>query len=71
MRRVAIVPGLAVILLLALAFSGGPTSEVLGRLAFGWLAYPVRVFPKVTIVWDGAATGLVCLCCSRSGCTAF
>ena len=33
----------------------------LGGLAFGWLAYPARVFPRVRVAWDGVATGVVCL----------
>jgi prepilin-type processing-associated H-X9-DG protein len=61
MQRAAIITGVCIVLGLALALYGGPTSEVLGRLAFGWLFYPARVFPRVTIVWDGVATGLVCL----------
>jgi prepilin-type processing-associated H-X9-DG protein len=61
MQRVGIVTGVAVVLGLALASHWGPTSEVLGGLAFGWLFYPARVFPRVTIAWGGVATGLVCL----------
>lgn len=61
MRRVAIVTGLAVILCVSLASYGGLMIDVLGGLAFGWLAYPARVLPKVTIAWDGVAMGLICL----------
>ena len=61
MQRVAVVTGVVIILGLALVSYGGPTSEALGRLAFGWLSYPIRVFPRVTIAWAGVATCLVCL----------
>lgn len=61
MRRVAIRAGVAVVILLVIAWHGGPTGDVLGGLAFGWLAYPARILPRVTINGAGVATGLVCL----------
>ena len=61
MQRVAIISGVVIVLGLALVSYAGPTSEVLGSAAFGWLFYPARVFPKVTVAWAGVATGLVCL----------
>ena len=59
MRRVAIVTGVAIVLCLSVASHQGPTPEVLGGLAFGWLAYPARVLPRVTVAWHGVATGVV------------
>jgi prepilin-type processing-associated H-X9-DG protein len=61
MRRIAVLGGIAVSLCLMLAWQGGPAFDTLSGLAFGWLAYPARVLPRVTIGWDGVSTGIVCL----------
>jgi prepilin-type processing-associated H-X9-DG protein len=61
MRLVATKAGVAVVILLLLAWHGGLIGDMLGGLAFGWSAYPARVLPRVTVNWAGVATGLVCL----------
>ncbi|MEO8494491.1 MAG: hypothetical protein ABI614_05450 [Planctomycetota bacterium] len=44
--------------------------EMLVDLLFGWMAFALRVFPQVSIRWDGLAIFgvgfLVALCCARS-----
>ncbi|WP_406697276.1 hypothetical protein V5E97_00410 [Singulisphaera sp. Ch08] len=60
-RRVIIITGVVLLFGLLFVWYGRPTLEVLGVLAFGWLTYPARGLPRVTIAWDGVATGSVCL----------
>ena len=56
-RSLGVVAALGV----ALASACWPAFEAVLCLAFGWVAYSMRVLPRVTIAWDGVATGVVCL----------
>ncbi|SIO66713.1 hypothetical protein SAMN05444166_8192 [Singulisphaera sp. GP187] len=60
-RTIAIITTVVIVLGLLFAWRGMLTIEILGTLAFGWLTYSARVLPRVTIGWDGAATGVICL----------
>ncbi len=61
MRRFAIATGIVVAIGLCLAWQGGPVFDGLIGLAFGWLAYPARILPRVKIAWEGVATAALCL----------
>jgi len=53
--------GVLALSVLIIGSVGTPAGESLGRLAFGWVSYLVRVVPKVTISGDGVFTGVFCL----------
>lgn len=61
MRRVFLSGGVVAALLAFLAWLDGPVSQFVLGLALGWLAYPVRVFPRVRVDGSGLATAALCL----------
>jgi prepilin-type processing-associated H-X9-DG protein len=61
MRRFVLIVAVAAVLCLLIAGRATPASDLLVSLAFGWVAYCVRVLPKVTVAWEGVTTAVVCL----------
>ena len=59
--RVIVALGSLGAVVVAIACLGELSSEVFGRLLFGWWSYLARVMPRVTVAWDSVATGVVCL----------
>jgi prepilin-type processing-associated H-X9-DG protein len=61
MRRFVLIIAVAAVLCLLIAGRATAAFDVLVSLTFGWVAYCVRVLPKVTVSREGVTTAVVCL----------